>query len=57
MTTFNAFWVYCCPLLGDRIADTYLGRYKTIMYAVVIAEIGHIILVVSAIPAVLDNKE
>ena len=57
LTTFNAFWVYCCPLLGAWIADTYLGRYKTIMYAVVIAEIGHIILVVSAIPAVLDNKE
>jgi POT family proton-dependent oligopeptide transporter len=57
LTTFNAFWVYCCPLLGAWIADTYLGRYKTILYSVVIAEIGHIILVVSAIPSVLDNQQ
>ncbi|KZM22329.1 uncharacterized protein EKO05_0010317 [Ascochyta rabiei] len=57
LTTFNAFWVYCCPLLGAWIADTYLGRYKTILYSVIVAEIGHIILVVSAIPAVLDNEK
>ncbi|KAJ4982720.1 POT family protein [Stagonosporopsis vannaccii] len=57
LTTFNAFWVYCCPLLGAWIADTYLGRYKTILYSVIIAEIGHIILVVSAIPSVLDNQQ
>lgn len=57
LTTFNAFWVYACPLLGAWIADTYLGRYKTILYSVIVAEIGHIILVVSAIPAVLDNEK
>ncbi|KAF9698029.1 hypothetical protein EKO04_004040 [Ascochyta lentis] len=57
LTTFNAFWVYCCPLLGAWVADTYLGRYKTILYSVIVAEIGHIILIVSAIPAVLDNEK
>ncbi|KAJ4318091.1 hypothetical protein N0V94_004616 [Neodidymelliopsis sp. IMI 364377] len=57
LTTFNAFWVYCCPLLGAWIADTYLGRYKTILYSVIIAEIGHIILVASAAPKVLDNDK
>jgi POT family proton-dependent oligopeptide transporter len=57
LTTFNAFWVYCCPLLGAWIADTYLGRYKTILYSVIVAEIGHIILVVSAIPAVMDSPK
>ncbi|KAH8730964.1 peptide transporter PTR2-A [Phaeosphaeriaceae sp. PMI808] len=55
LTTFNAFWVYCCPLLGAWIADTYLGRFKTIVYSVIVAEIGHIILVASAAPSVLDK--
>ncbi|KAJ8116415.1 hypothetical protein OPT61_g2147 [Boeremia exigua] len=57
LTTFNAFWVYCCPLLGAWIADTYLGRYKTILYSVIVAEIGHIILTVAAIPSVMDNQQ
>jgi POT family proton-dependent oligopeptide transporter len=55
LTTFNAFWVYCCPLLGAWIADTYLGRYKTILYSVIVAEIGHVILVASSAPAVMDS--
>lgn len=55
LTTFNAFWVYVCPLLGAWIADTYLGRFKTIVYSVIVAEIGHIILVASSAPSVLDK--
>jgi POT family proton-dependent oligopeptide transporter len=55
LTTFNAFWVYTCPLLGAWIADTYLGRFKTIVYSVIVAEIGHLILVASSAPAVLDK--
>ena len=55
LTTFNAFWVYCCPLLGAWIADTYLGRFKTIFYSVLVAEVGHLILVASAAPSVLDT--
>ncbi|KAF2741240.1 PTR2-domain-containing protein [Polyplosphaeria fusca] len=55
LTTFNAFWVYCTPLLGAWIADTYLGRFKTIVYSVLVAEVGHIILTASAAPTVLDN--
>ncbi|KAF2023417.1 peptide transporter PTR2-A [Setomelanomma holmii] len=57
LTTFNAFWVYCCPLLGAWIADTYLGRFKTIVYSVIVAEIGHIILVASSAPSVLDKPD
>jgi POT family proton-dependent oligopeptide transporter len=57
LTTFNSFWVYVCPLLGAWIADTYLGRYKTILYSVLIAEIGHLILVASAAPSVLKNSD
>ncbi|MCJ1308534.1 hypothetical protein MMC25_002187 [Agyrium rufum] len=54
--TFNQFWIYCVPLLGAYIADGHWGRYKTICVSVAIAIIGHIILTVSAIPSVLDNK-
>ncbi|KAF2109721.1 POT family-domain-containing protein [Lophiotrema nucula] len=55
LTTFNAFWVYCTPLLGAYIADTYLGRFKTIVLSVIVAEIGHIVLVASAAPSVIDK--
>ncbi|KAF2013588.1 MFS peptide transporter-like protein Ptr2 [Aaosphaeria arxii CBS 175.79] len=55
LTTFNSFWVYVCPLFGAWIADSYLGRYKTIFYSVLIAEIGHTILVASSAPHVLDK--
>lgn len=57
LTTFNAFWVYCTPLLGAWIADTYLGRFNTIVYSVIIAEIGHVILVASSAPSVLDKPD
>jgi POT family proton-dependent oligopeptide transporter len=56
LTTFNSFWVYVCPLLGAWIADTYLGRYKTIFYSVLVAEVGHIILTASAAPSVLRHS-
>lgn len=38
------------PLFGAYIADTYWGRYKTIWFAVFVAFIGHVLLVVSALP-------
>lgn len=55
LTTFNSFWNYFTPLGGAFIADTYLGRFKTIFFGIVVAIIGHVILVISAIPTVLDN--
>lgn len=55
--TFNQFWVYLIPLFGAYVADTYLGRYKTICYALAIAIVGHIILVVSAIPPVIVHQK
>lgn len=44
------------PLFGAYIADTYLGRYNTIMISVAIAIVGHIILVASGAPGVLENE-
>lgn len=46
---------YVIPLFGAYIADTYLGRYTTIIWAVLIAMIGHILLIVSAVPGVIEH--
>lgn len=43
------------PLFGAYVADTYWGRYKTICVALAIAIIGHVLLVVSALPSVIEN--
>ena len=55
LTTMNQFWVYLIPLFGAYVADTYLGRYNTIMISVFIAIVGHIILVASAAPTVIGT--
>ncbi|SPO31518.1 probable PTR2 - Di- and tripeptide permease [Ustilago trichophora] len=56
LTTFNTFWVYCMPILGAYLADTRWGRFKTICIAVFVAMLGHILLIVSSLPTVLDNQ-
>ncbi len=43
------------PLLGAYIADQYWGRYKTIAVALGIDIIGHILLIISAIPPVITK--
>ncbi|KDR79530.1 hypothetical protein GALMADRAFT_243632 [Galerina marginata CBS 339.88] len=55
LTTFYQFWCYVTPLLGAYIADTYWGRFNTVCVAVLIALVGHIILIISAIPGVIDG--
>ncbi|KAI7930429.1 peptide transporter PTR2-A [Pyricularia oryzae] len=55
LTLFNAFWSYFMPLLGGYLADTYWGRFMTIQYAIVLATIGHILIIVAAIPSVITN--
>ena len=56
LTTFNSFWVYVTPLLGAYIADTYWGRYKTICWAVAVALVGHVLLIISAVPGVIEKS-
>ncbi|KAF8920832.1 peptide transporter PTR2A [Mucidula mucida] len=56
LTTFYQFWCYVTPLLGAYIADTYLGRFNTICIAVFVTLIGHILLIVSAIPGVIERS-
>jgi POT family proton-dependent oligopeptide transporter len=45
------------PLLGAYIADVYLGRFQTVCVAVAIALIGHILLIFSAIPGVIEHPD
>lgn len=42
-------------MFGAYVADAYWGRFKTICVAVVIALLGHAILVVSALPDVIEH--
>ncbi|RMZ90449.1 hypothetical protein DV736_g2322, partial [Chaetothyriales sp. CBS 134916] len=57
LSTFFSFWCYFTPLIGAWVADTYLGRYKTIMYSIALAVIGHVILTASAAPSVLKDAD
>lgn len=41
------------PLLGAYMADQYWGRFKTIQISIAIALVGHVILIISAIPPVI----
>lgn len=53
-TLLFTFLAYVIPILGAWIADTRLGRYKTIAIGVLICGVAHIILVIGAIPSVLQ---
>ncbi|KAE8193398.1 hypothetical protein CF328_g5059 [Tilletia controversa] len=52
----NNFWVYIMPILGAWIADSRLGRFRTVCWAVLIAIIGHVLLVISALPSVIADR-
>lgn len=43
------------PLFGAYVADNYLGRFKTIAFALAIDLVGYVVLVISAIPPVIKN--
>lgn len=53
---FNSFWAFITPLAGGYLADTYWGRFKTINVAIGIVILGHIVIIISAIPRVLQNS-
>jgi len=57
ITTFNQFWQYVMPLLGAYVADEYWGRYKTVFVALGIDILGHLILILSAIPPVIARPK
>ncbi|EME83217.1 uncharacterized protein MYCFIDRAFT_45904, partial [Pseudocercospora fijiensis CIRAD86] len=49
-----AFLAYIIPIFGAWIADTKLGRFKTVVIGVVVCGVSHVIMVVGAIPSVLQ---
>ncbi|KAJ7896358.1 hypothetical protein B0H14DRAFT_2278124, partial [Mycena olivaceomarginata] len=55
--TLYQFWCYVTPLISAYIADVHLGLYNTIIIAVFIAPIRHIILIVSAVPGVIEKSQ
>ncbi|KAI0475137.1 POT family protein [Xylariaceae sp. FL0804] len=57
LVTFNNFWAYLMPLVGAWLSDTYLGKYLTIHLAIVVAFLGHVILIISALPPVIARPE
>ncbi|XP_055389660.1 peptide transporter family 1-like [Condylostylus longicornis] len=46
---FTSF-AYFFPLIGAIIADSYIGRFKTIMYLSIVYVLGSIIITIGAIP-------
>uniref|UniRef100_A0A671XTK6 Solute carrier family 15 member 2 n=1 Tax=Sparus aurata TaxID=8175 RepID=A0A671XTK6_SPAAU len=51
---YHAFSSLCyfTPILGAIIADSWLGKYKTIIYLSIVYVIGHVVKSVGAIPTV-----
>ncbi|XP_071775663.2 solute carrier family 15 member 2 [Centroberyx gerrardi] len=54
---YHAFSSLCyfTPVLGALIADSWLGKFKTIIYLSIVYVIGHVIKSVGAIPTVGDS--
>ncbi|KAL0575147.1 hypothetical protein V5O48_006824 [Marasmius crinis-equi] len=57
LTTFFVLWCYVTPLIGGYVADAHFGRMKTMSIAIVIRLIGHIILIVSSLPGVIQHSD
>ncbi|KAL4934667.1 putative MFS peptide transporter [Aspergillus undulatus] len=53
---FNTFWCYLMPILGAWVADEFWGRLRTIQVSITFAMVGHIILVISALPPVIKHS-
>jgi len=51
-----AYRCYVVPLFGAWVADTHWGRFKTISVSIAIALLGHIIMVISSVPGVIEKK-
>jgi dipeptide/tripeptide permease len=49
------FLAYVIPIFGAWLADTRLGRYKTIALGVFICGVAHVVLIIGAIPSVLQG--
>jgi proton-dependent oligopeptide transporter, POT family len=53
----KAFSLTVQLVLGAYLADEFWGRYVTIQAAIACAMVGHILLIVSAVPSVISNPD
>ncbi|KAK4313634.1 hypothetical protein Pmani_015038 [Petrolisthes manimaculis] len=57
-TVIYHFWAMLCyftPVLGAILADSYLGRYRTILYISLIYVVGNTVLALGAIPPLFPD--
>ncbi|KAE8447034.1 hypothetical protein EG329_011169 [Mollisiaceae sp. DMI_Dod_QoI] len=54
MTDAFTFLAYALPIFGGWLADAHWGRFKTICIGVAICGIAHIIMIISAIPSIIQ---
>ncbi|CAN9498342.1 unnamed protein product [Ophioblennius macclurei] len=56
-TIYHTFVALCylTPILGAIVADSWLGKFKTIIYLSIVYAVGQVILAVSAIHDITDN--
>ncbi|KAF8690955.1 Peptide transporter PTR2A, partial [Rhizoctonia solani] len=56
LTTFFSFLSYLTPILGAILSDAYWGKLKTLFIFAIVGGVGHVILVGTAAPALLQNN-
>lgn len=54
MTDAFIFLAYALPIFGGWLADAHWGRFKTICWGVAICGVAYIIMIISAIPSVIQ---
>ncbi|RDW69243.1 hypothetical protein BP6252_08263 [Coleophoma cylindrospora] len=55
MTDAFTFLAYALPIFGGWIADKKWGRFKTICIGVAICGVAHVIMIISAIPSIIQS--
>ncbi|CAN6637023.1 peptide transporter Ptr2p [Trichomonascus vanleenenianus] len=56
LSYFFQFWCYVTPILGAIIADSYCGKYKTIVMFAIVYCVGNLVLFITSLPFSLNNN-